>query len=66
MEHLKRSAEYECMCVFCPPASLSASESKQQAGRSQGFHNHVRNPRDFVMKPPRNGRAKAWYSYILE
>jgi hypothetical protein len=40
--------------------------SMEQAGRSQGFHNHVRDPRDIVMKPPRNGRAKAWYPYVLE
>jgi hypothetical protein len=34
MEQLKRWADYECMCAFCPPASLSASEF-QGAGRQK-------------------------------
>jgi hypothetical protein len=39
------------------PLFLPAN-SKEQAGGSQGFHNHVRDPRDIVMKPPRNGGPK--------
>ncbi len=47
------------------PLFLPAN-SKEQAGGSQGFHNHVRDPRDIVMQPPRIGRAKACYPYSLE
>jgi hypothetical protein len=34
-----------CAHFVCLPAFLPAN-FKEQAGRSRGFHNHVRNPRD--------------------
>jgi hypothetical protein len=33
-----------CMGTFYLPASLSASDFKELAGRTQGSHNHVRDP----------------------
>jgi hypothetical protein len=57
---MRACAHFVRLPLFLP------ANSKEQAGRSQGFHNHVGDPRDIVMKPPRNGRAKAWYPYILE
>jgi hypothetical protein len=33
-------AHFVCLAAFLPV------NFKEQAGRSQGFHNHVRNPRD--------------------
>jgi hypothetical protein len=45
MEQLKWWADYLRILFACLPAFLPAN-FKEQAGRSQGFHNHVRNPRD--------------------
>jgi hypothetical protein len=44
MEQLKWWAEYVRILSACLPAFLPAN-FKEQAGRSQGFHNHVSNPR---------------------
>jgi hypothetical protein len=44
MEQLKWWADYVRILSACLPAFLPAN-FKEQAGRSQGFHNHVRNPR---------------------
>ncbi len=33
-----------CMGTLYLPASLSASDFKELAGRTQGSHNHVRDP----------------------
>jgi len=45
MEQQKRWADYVCACahfVCLPP--FRPANFKEQAGRSQGFHNHERDP----------------------
>ncbi len=43
-EAAKTWADNVCMGTFYLPASLSASDFKKLAGRTQGSHNHVRDP----------------------
>jgi hypothetical protein len=46
MEQLKRWPDYMCMCTFYPAASsrILPADLKEQAGRTQRLHNHVRAP----------------------
>jgi hypothetical protein len=44
MEQLKRWADNVCMCTFDLPSASEFQGGSRQAGRTQGFHNHVRRP----------------------
>jgi hypothetical protein len=52
MEKLKRCVDYVCMCTYYLHAFLPM-DFKEQAGTTQGFHNHVHDPSTtFLMDIP--------------